>query len=263
MASDRLFFTGPDRLPLGLELPQLRRRLIPVGRIGQRFRLHAQRFFLGEILGPDFFQPVEIFVSSREEAIAGGSESIPDRLFAATRHRANRLPVGLQLLDGFGRFDPARRVGERLRLLAERGLAGKVLGPLDGLARQSTSSQRVQTMSCAVLKRRHSASAWARGTSAACLPLLLQLAHFACDGLGILERGKRFHLRAQLLLHADVRPTAASRRPPAAPALSASAPPAPLSAAARPPRSPACSAAGASPPERRGYRAARARPPSA
>ena len=43
----------PDRLPLGLQPLDLGRRGVPVGRLGERLGLRAQRFLLREVLGPD------------------------------------------------------------------------------------------------------------------------------------------------------------------------------------------------------------------
>ena len=45
-----------DRLPLGLELSDLGGGLLPVGRLGQRLGLRAERFLLREVLGPDLLR---------------------------------------------------------------------------------------------------------------------------------------------------------------------------------------------------------------
>ena len=106
-------------------------------------------------------------MATGEEPIAGGAEAIPDRLFPAARDRADGLPFGLQRLDRFGGLNPVGRVGQRLGLLAERESSSARLSARSWACAAKCASQRAQTSSCAVLKRRHNASACARGTSAA------------------------------------------------------------------------------------------------
>ena len=118
----------------------------------------------------------------------------------------DRLPLGLQLLDRLGRLNPARRLGERLGLLAERDLLARGSRSRSSACAAKCASQRVQTSSCAALKRRHSASACARGTSAACRHCCCSSRTSPRDRLGIFERRERLHLRAELFLDADVRP---------------------------------------------------------
>src|SRR4029453_138425 len=110
-----------DRLPLGLELAKLVGGLIPIGRLGERLGLRAQRFLPREVLGPDLLQTIEVFMTPREKAVACGAEPVPYAFPTPGGYRTDRLPLGLQLLDRLRRFDPARRVGECLRLLTESG----------------------------------------------------------------------------------------------------------------------------------------------
>ncbi len=119
-----------DRAPLGLELLDLERRLIPVARFGQRLGLRAQRILLREVVVPRGFALREILVAAREEPIARRAEPVPDRLFFSARHRADGFPLGLQLLDRVGGLNPRGRLGLRLGGLAERGLSRQVRRPL-------------------------------------------------------------------------------------------------------------------------------------
>ena len=147
----------------------------------------------------------EIGVAAREEAIAGGAEALPDRLLLAAADRADRLPLGLQLLDLVGGLNPVGRVGERLGALAERDLLREVLGARLGLRREMRLAARprlvVRRLEAApqrfALRARHVGGL---------PPLLLQLAHLLGDRLGILDRLERLHLLAELLLDPDVRP---------------------------------------------------------
>ena len=54
-------------------------------------------------------------MAPREEPIAGGAEAIPDRLLPAARHRTDRLPLGLQLLDRVGGLNPVASSRRALR----------------------------------------------------------------------------------------------------------------------------------------------------
>src|SRR5262249_12822287 len=117
-----------DRLPLALDALDFRRRGVPVGGAGQRFDARDERFFLGEVGGPDHLALREVGVPPREEAIACRTEALPDRLLLAAADRSERLPLGLELLDLFGRLNPVRRIGERLCTLAQRDLPGQIVG---------------------------------------------------------------------------------------------------------------------------------------
>jgi len=122
-----------DRLPLGLQAPQFRRRLLPIGRLDERFRPHRKRLLLREVVRPQPFARDEILLTPCEEAIASRAEPVPDRLLAPARHRADRLPFGLHPFDLIGRLDPARGPGQRLGFFAESGLLREVLGANLGL----------------------------------------------------------------------------------------------------------------------------------
>src|SRR5262249_42451808 len=143
----------------------------------------------------------EILVAPRKEPVAGGAETIPYPFFAAPRHRADRLPLRLELFDGFRRLNPAGRVGQPLGLLAERDLLGEVLGPLLRLRREVRLADRpdliVRRLEPAPervgLRARH-----VGGLS----PSSLELADLRGDDLRVLGRAQRLHLGAQLLLDA-------------------------------------------------------------
>ena len=85
-----------DRLPLGLQPLDLGGGGVPVGRLGERLGLRAERFLPREVVGPDRLALGQIGVAAGEEAIAGAAEPLPDRLLLAARHRADGLPLGLQ-----------------------------------------------------------------------------------------------------------------------------------------------------------------------
>ena len=155
-----------DRLPLGLQAPELRRRVVPVRRLGQRFGLRAQRFLLRQVLGPRRLARGEILVApvkKRSQAVRKRSQ------IAFSRPRETGPMVfhsACSCLHRLGGLNPARGVGERLGLLAERDLLRQVRVASLGLGGKVRFAP-AHTSSCAALKRRHSASACARGTSAA------------------------------------------------------------------------------------------------
>src|SRR6185503_17965060 len=144
-------------------------------------------------------------VAAGEELVAGGAEPLPDRLLLAAADRTDRLPLRLELLDLVGGLDPVGRSRQHLGALAERDLARQVAGARFGLRREVRFAARprrvVRRLEAApqrlALRARHV------GRLA---PLRLQLAHVPGDLLGILDRLERFHLLAELLLDADVRP---------------------------------------------------------
>src|SRR5439155_4062108 len=65
-----------------------------------------------------------------KEPIARGMKSLPDGFGSVLLHRADRLPVDLQLSDFRGGRIPIYRLGERLRPDAQRFFLGQVFGPL-------------------------------------------------------------------------------------------------------------------------------------
>src|SRR4029079_1226432 len=93
----------------------------------------AQRLFLREIVRPDRLALREVGMPTREEAVARAAEPLPDRLFLAAAHRANRLPVRLQLLDLVGGLNPGGRVRQRLCAFAQRDLLREVAAACLGL----------------------------------------------------------------------------------------------------------------------------------
>src|SRR5262249_11718912 len=70
-----------------------------------------------------------VLLAPGEEAITGRPEALPERLGPGARHRADRLPLGLQPPDRVGGLDPFGRVGERGDALAQ-GLLGFQVGRL-------------------------------------------------------------------------------------------------------------------------------------
>src|SRR4029079_10373539 len=84
-------FHRSHRLPFILQPSDLGRGGVPVGRIGERLDLRAERFFLRDVLGPPLLVLGEIGLPAREEAIAGAPEALPDHLLLAVRHGADRL----------------------------------------------------------------------------------------------------------------------------------------------------------------------------
>ena len=76
-----VFFTGPIVFHSACSCLISAAAAVPVGRLGDRFGPHAQRFLLREVLRPDGLALGEIGVPAGEEAIARGAEAIPDRSF--------------------------------------------------------------------------------------------------------------------------------------------------------------------------------------
>src|SRR4029077_4936401 len=129
-------------LPLRLQPLHLARGGVPVDRVLDRLRLDDERFLLREVLGPDGLALGEVGVATGEEAIAGAAEALPDRLLLAAADRADRLPLGLQLLDLVGGLNPVGGVGERLGALTQGDLPGEVLAARLGLRREMRLAPR-------------------------------------------------------------------------------------------------------------------------
>ncbi len=108
-----------DRLPLGLQRLQRVGGGNPVGRIGQRLGLLAQRDLAREIagllrrhLGAHRLQPLAHRLHRR-------AEPVPERLGAIARRGRHGLPLGLQLAHAAQRDVRVRLAGERLHLRDE------------------------------------------------------------------------------------------------------------------------------------------------
>src|SRR5439155_681848 len=125
-----------DRLPFGLEAFDFADGGVPVCRLAERFDFRAERVLLCQVLRPPRFAFGEVGVTTREEAIAGGAEALPDRFLLPTGDRADPLPFRLQLLDLVGGLDPARRPGERFGALAQGDFLREVFGARFSLRRE-------------------------------------------------------------------------------------------------------------------------------
>ena len=76
----------------------------------------------------------EVRVAAREELVARVAEPLPGRAGVLRGTGADRLPLGLQLLQLVGGLDPVGGVGERLGAFDQRELAFEVgLALLDAL----------------------------------------------------------------------------------------------------------------------------------
>src|SRR5262245_19540825 len=82
----------PDRFPFGLQPFEFGRRNFPVARFGERFRLHAERVFEGEVSCPHGFSLGKVLMSPREKPIARRAKTLPDGLFLAARDWTDCLP---------------------------------------------------------------------------------------------------------------------------------------------------------------------------
>ena len=218
-----------DRLPLGLEPSDLGGGLVPVGRLGERLGLAHSASFFARFSAQTFFA-IEVFVAPGEEPIAGGAEAVPDRLLPAARHRPDRLPLGLQLLDLLGGLNPARRLGERLRLLAQGGLLREVGAALFGLRGEVRFAARPD-----LVVRRLEAPPQRIGLRARHVGGLRHCCCSSRTSRAIASGSSTWRALPSSRRAVPGRrrsPSAASRRPRGAPAPSASAPPAPPSAAA-------------------------------
>jgi hypothetical protein len=102
-------------------------RRVPVRRLGERFGPRAQRFLLGQILGPDLLARRQIFATAREERAGRHAEPLHQIATGVARDRTGRLPGLLQLLESRGRPGPVR--GRRQRLgFGHQGLLGREVG---------------------------------------------------------------------------------------------------------------------------------------
>ena len=199
------FLHRADRLPFGLEAFDFADGGVPVCRLAERFDFRAERVLLCQVLRPPRFAFGEVGVTTREEAIAGGAEALPDRFLLPTGDRADPLPFRLQLLDLVGGLDPARRPGERFGALAQGDFLREVFGARFSLRRE----MRFAALPRLVVRRLEPAPqrlALRARHVGGLTPLLLQLSHLLRDHLRIVEGRDRFHLFAELLLDADVRP---------------------------------------------------------
>src|SRR4029450_8566537 len=106
------------------------------GGLRERLDLGAERVLLREVLGPHRFALREVGVAAREELVTRGAEAFPERLLLPARDRADRLPIGLELLDLVGGLDPVGGGRQRFGPLAERHLLRQVLGADAGLRRE-------------------------------------------------------------------------------------------------------------------------------
>src|SRR5438093_216723 len=199
------FLHRADRLPFGLEAFDFADGGVPVCRLAERFDFRAERVLLCQVVRPPRFAVGEVGVTTREEAIAGGAEALPDRFLLPTGDRADPLPFRLQLLDLVGGLDPARRPGERFGALAQGDFLREVFGARFSLRRE----MRFAALPRLVVRRLEPAPqrlALRARHVGGLAPLLLQFSHLLRDLLGIVEGLDRFHLFAELLLDADVRP---------------------------------------------------------
>src|SRR5688572_25056481 len=97
---------GADRLPFGLQPLDLAGCGIPVGRIGQRLGLSAERLLLRQVGRPVVLAAPEILLPAREEPIARSTEPLPDRFFVAARDGPDRSPLRLERLNLGCRSNP-------------------------------------------------------------------------------------------------------------------------------------------------------------
>src|SRR5690606_32490972 len=81
-------------------------------------------------------------VEALEEAIGCRAEALPDGFRAALAHRADGLPLGLQLLQFGSSGLPVGRLGQLFGARAQRLLAGEVLGPHRLARRQVVAAAR-------------------------------------------------------------------------------------------------------------------------
>src|SRR6185437_1910203 len=88
-----------DGLPLRLQTADLSGAALPLARLGELFGARAQRFLLRLVRGPYFLALREVLVASTEELVARLAEALPHDARVGTRHRADRLPFELQLLQ--------------------------------------------------------------------------------------------------------------------------------------------------------------------
>ena len=115
-----------DRLPLGLEPLDLLDACLPLGRLGDRLSLLADRLLARQVGRPLLLAMLQVFAPFGEEGVARGVEPVPQFLFLGTRRGTDRLPLGLQGLDGLRGLHPVGRGRQRLDLLAQRLLAGSI-----------------------------------------------------------------------------------------------------------------------------------------
>src|SRR6185503_7857332 len=78
----------PDALPLRLEALHGRRRALPVGRVGQRLGLLAERGLLPRVLAALGIGLLPVLLPAREEAVARLAELLPERARVPHRHGA-------------------------------------------------------------------------------------------------------------------------------------------------------------------------------
>src|SRR6185369_5281439 len=104
--------------------------------IRQGFRLRTERFLLRQVRGPLVLASFQVVVTTGEEPIAGGTESLPHRFFLTAADRTDGFPFGLQRLNLRCRLDPVRRVGERFHPFRQRLLLRQIGGALFVLRRE-------------------------------------------------------------------------------------------------------------------------------
>ena len=119
-----------DRLPVGLELLDAGQRRLPVGRLGERLGLRAERFLLRRVLGPRLLQRGEVGLAAREERVAGGAEAARQLGDLVARRRAGGGPLRLQLLQRLRGRHPVGGLRQGLGRLAQRHARREVDGLL-------------------------------------------------------------------------------------------------------------------------------------
>ena len=242
MASDRLFFTGPIVFHSACSrLISAAARSQSVDSASASTATHSASFF-AKFSAQTALRLREILLAPGEEAIAGGAEPLPDRLFLAARDRADGLPFGLQPFDRLGGLHPVGRVGERLGPLAERDLLREVLGAHAGLGGEVRLAPRPDLVVRGLEAPPQRLALRARHVGGLA-PLLLQLADPARDRLRDPRPSGAPPSSRRAVPGCRRSPSAATRRLRAGPGPSASAPPARPSAAARRRRSRASTAA--------------------
>src|SRR5262249_46308702 len=186
-------------LPFRLELLDGGRRLLPLGRVGERLDLLAERLLPLRAVAPSLVQAIEVLLPAREEAIAGLPKFPPERRRVSARNRTNLLPGRLESPDLRRGLVPARGVGQRGDLGAERAL------PLE-VARQVRVAAPARLVAC----RPEAFPGGLRpvgGRGAPLGPLSLEPPELR-DALGEVVRfEKRFDAGVDLLLGAGVCPS--------------------------------------------------------
>jgi hypothetical protein len=162
-----------------------------------------------------FSHSVEVGVPAREERVARLAEPLPGDARFLARHRADRLPLGLERLELVGRLDPVRGVRQGLGALDQRELAREMALALFAPDREELADLRLDRIRGLPVAVPQGLRLRARRLGGL-LPALLDLVQLARGLVEIVRlrpfrrvevvlRAKRLGLRDQLFLHRGVR----------------------------------------------------------